>query len=375
MFYALEDTAVKSVQSVIPNDTTVLASPSNAANLVIIAHSSMMAQAQAWADYRRSQGITVAVVETSEIYDEFNYGVLSSDSIKSFLAYAASNWQTPPGYVLLIGDASFDSRNYQGTGYFNMVPTKFVDTIFSETGSDEALVDFNGDGLAELSIGRIPVRIPQQAADILARQISWEAAVTTPLTRGAVFAYDIYDANHNYDFGAWSGEIRDRLPVGTPVTMIGRESPTAQTDLITAFNAGPYLVNYSGHGTTGAWASTGFFWNGNVPQLVNPPASRPIYTMLTCLTGYFMNLTNDSLSELLLKSTNGGAISAWASTGETEPGVQQIMALRFYTQIGSGPPTLNRLGDLVRDAKAQVDAGSDVRLSWALLGDPMLKVK
>jgi hypothetical protein len=33
------------------------------------------------------------------------------------------------------------------------------------------------------------------------------------------------------------------------------------------------------------------------------------------------------------------------------------------------------MGDLIADAKAQVPAGADVRLSWALLGDPMLKVR
>src|SRR4030095_5509193 len=121
----------------VPNDPTILQSPTNGANLVIIAHASLMQQAQDWATYRRSQGISVVVAETSEIYDEFNYGVFSSDAIKSFLSYAANSWQTKPRYVLLIGDASFDSRNYEGTGYFNMVPTKFFDTVFSESGTDE----------------------------------------------------------------------------------------------------------------------------------------------------------------------------------------------------------------------------------------------
>jgi hypothetical protein len=333
----------------------------------------MMDQANAWANYRRSQGISVVVTESSEIYDEFNYGVFSSDAVKVFLAYATDNWQTPPAYVLLLGDASFDSRNYQGTGYWNMVPTKFVDTIFSEVGSDEALADFNGDGLSELAIGRIPTRIPQDAADILARQITWEAALpANPLSRGNVFAFDL---PNGYDFEGMSIRMRDQLPAGTPSTMVSRASATAQADLMTALNTGPYLVNYSGHGSTGVWASTGFFGIANVPQLVNSPSSRPIYTMLTCLNGYFMNLTNDSLAELLIKSPNGGAISAWASTGETTPDVQEIMGLRFYNQIGSGPASLNRLGDLIKDAKTVIPGGSDVRLSWALIGDPMLKVR
>lgn len=372
VYYAVEDTAAGSVQSVTANDPQLLTQPGNVANLVIIAYKDFIPQANAWADYRRSQGISVKVVEVSEIFDEFNYGVLSSDSIRSFLSYTVGNWQTAPGYVLLLGDATYDSRNYQGAGYFNLVPTKFVSTIFTETGSDEALADFDGDGLAEMAVGRIPVRTAQDAADILARQISWEAWTTPPINRGTLFAFDLPGS---YDFEGMSTRIRDQLPSGTAATMVGRASPTAQADLIAAMNTGKYLVNYSGHGSTGLWASSSFFSITNVPQLSMPPASRPIYTMLTCLNGFFVGVTNDSLSEVLLKSPNGGAVAAWASSGETTPDVQEIMALRFYNQIGSGPAWLNRIGDLIRDAKTQIPGGGDVRLSWALIGDPMLKVR
>lgn len=371
LFYAVEDTGLRNVQGIAANDPTLVSTSASAANLVIIAHKSLIAQAEAWATYRRSQGITVKVVEVSEIYDEFNYGVMSSESVKAFLAAASTTWQTPPGYALLMGDASYDSRNYQGTGYFNMVPTKFVTTIFTETGSDEALADFNNDGLAELAIGRIPVRTGILGDEILARQIAWEGALTAPLSRGVLFAFDIPGT---YDFDGMSIRIRDQLPAGTPNAMIGKASPTGAADLITSMNTGKYLINYSGHGSTRAWSNT-FFSANSVPQLNNPPASRSIYTMLTCLNGFFMALTEDSLAEVLLKASNGGAVAAWASSGETTPDVQEAMALRFYNQIGSGPANLNRLGDLIKDAKTQIPGGSDVRLSWALIGDPMLKVR
>ena len=355
LLYAVENTAVKSVVSAVPNDPTLLSSPANSANLVIISHKSLLGSAEAWANYRRSQGISVKVVEVSDIYDEYNYGVLSSDSIKDFLTDAETAWQTAPGYALLMGDASYDSRNYQGTGYFNMVPTKSCTTVFSEVGSDEALADFNNDGLSEIAIGRIPVRTTQFVNDILARQITWEAAVANPLSRGVLFAFDV---PNTYDFEGMSGRIRDQLPAGTPATFVGRASPTAQVDLITAMNTGKYLVNYSGHGTTGAWVVTGFFSILSVPDLNMQPQSRSIYTMLTCLNGYFMNVTNDSLAEALLKAPNGGAVAAWASTGETTPDVQEVMALRFYNQIGSGPASRSRIGDLINDAKTQIPAAA-----------------
>jgi len=100
-----------------------------------------------------------------------------------------------------------------------------------------------------------------------------------------------------------------------------------------------------------------------------------VFTLLTCLNGYFVQpaIGFESLAEVLLKAQNGGAAAVWASTGETTPDIQEIMATRFYQQLALG--NIKRLGDLVNDAKTVVNAGRDVRLSWVLLGDPMLKVR
>ena len=143
-------------------------------------------------------------------------------------------------------------------------------------------------------------------------------------------------------------------------------------------NTGKYIVNYSGHGSTGVWAATTFFGNNNIlcppgPTCVANFENESLFTLLTCLNGYFFSLTNDSLSENLLKTQNGGAVAVWASTGKTTPDVQLIMGVRFYNQLAAG--NLTRIGDLIRDAKTTIVGGSDVRLSWALLGDPMLKVR
>ena len=373
---AVEDSGLQTASSVTANDPANLKVTTHGARLVIITHKNWLTQAQNWANYRIGQGFSVKVVEVSEIYDEFNYGDLSSLSIRDFLQYAKTSWQTTPNYALLLGDASYDSRNYQGLGYNNFVPTHIVTTVFSETGSDDFLADFNGDGLAELAIGRVTARDAATVTNVLSKVQTFEAAAPTMQGRGMGFAYDCYDAQNNYDFEQYSIDLRNQLPGGITSTMIGRcdaASPdTPQTRLINRINAGPYLVNYSGHGTTGAWASTTFFSNSNVPSLTNAN-NQSIFTMLTCLNGYFLHYNNKSLAESLVESTTGGAVAAWASTGETTPDVQNVMANRFFIRLSSGP--LERLGDMVNDAKTVIPAGTDVRLSWALIGDPMLKVR
>lgn len=369
-YYAVEDSGLFAAHSISANDPALIGVPTHAANLLVIAHKGLMTEAEAWANYRRGQGFTAKVVNADEIYDEFNFGVLSANSVKAFLQYAKNNWQTAPQYVLLIGDASHDSRNYHSGGYFNMVPTKMIDTAEMETGTDEGMADFNNDGLAEIAVGRIPARTPQVVSETLAKVVQWESSLTpAPLSRGVLFAYDLLDG---YDFEGMSIRLRNQLPALTPSTMISRGAPNAQAAVINGINSGKYIANYSGHGTTGAWRDPSFFAVPQVPQLTNAN-NRTIFTMLTCLNGYFLNAHNESFAEVLLKAQNGGAVAAWASTGKTTPDIQELMGLRFFLKIGNG--SIPRLGDLIMDAKTQVPGGTDVRLSWALMGDPMLKVR
>jgi hypothetical protein len=373
LLFAVEDSQVLAPAAVTRNDGALLSSPTLGADLIIIAYKDFMAKAQVWADYREAQNISTMVVDVNEIFNEFNYGNVSSASIEDFLKYTYDNWQTRPGYVLLIGDATRDPRNYNNGGAFNLIPTRMVTTVFTETGSDEALADFDNDGLAEMAIGRIPARSDAQIDVVFAKVTNWETNLgNDPMGRGALFAVDQYDATNDIDFAAITDRIKSELPESTAKTIVNRTQANAQTDLIAAMNSGKYIVNYTGHGATGTWAAQNFFWLGNVGSLTND-GSESLMTMLTCLNGYFLFPSTNGLGEALLNHNNGGAVASWASTGLTSPDIQEVMARRFYQKLGEG--NIPRLGDLIKDAKSVISRTSDVRLSWALLGDPMLKVR
>jgi hypothetical protein len=375
----VEDSGLLSPASIGPNNPSTLATPGHNANLIIVSYKDFLTQANAWADYRRGQGFSVEVVDVDDIYDEFNYGVLSANSLRDFFNYAKTNWQTPPSYILLIGDGTYDPRGFEGEGFWDLIPAMLVDTVQIETASDDAFVDFNNDGLGEIPIGRIPARNPSMASTVFTKTMTFEQLSTTQnLSRGVLFAYQ---PPKGYDFMASSQGLRDQLPAGTTSIMVGQCDPNfptfpcdpnAHTTLLTEVNNGRYLVNFAGHGSTGVWISTSFFSLLDVPSMTN--ASAPsIFTMLTCLNGYFQNAGNSSFAEDLVNAPNGGAAAAWASSGTTTPDIQELMARRFYSQIGSG--NIPRLGDLILDAKTQLPFGRDVRLSWVLLGDPMLKTR
>lgn len=375
VMFALSDSAILSPFSVAPNAPSTLTTSNHNADLVIITYKTWAAQANDWAAYRRAQDLSVEVVNVEDIYDEYNFGVLSSLSIKNFLQYAAGNWQTAPKYVLLVGDATYDPKNYSGTGYNSFIPTRLVDTVYTESGSDDWLADFNGDGLTEIAIGRIPTKnsafVTQQLAKVTAFEQSLASNGLTQ--RGALFASDV---PNGYDFQGLSERVRQQLPQSVPSVAVNRTESDANSHLLSEMNNSKFIVNYSGHGTTADWSdpNSGFFNKTIAGQLSNNNLS--IFTMLTCLNGYFISpnqsAAGDSLSETLL-STQKGAVASWASSGLTTPDVQEIMATRFYQQLGAG--NMIRLGDLIKDAKGEISYGRDVRLSWVLLGDPTLKVR
>lgn len=366
VMYAVEDASILQPASLVANIPSSLKSAGHQADLLIISHKNFFVQAEEWAAYRRQQGMKVEVLDVEDIFDEFNYGVTRADSVRTFLQYTKDNWEIAPNYVLLIGDATYDPKNYFGLNA-NFVSTRLVDTVFSETGSDETMADFNDDGLAEIAVGRIPARDTATVTLAFNKLKAFELTVATGLNRGAVFAYDLPDG---YDFQGLSTRLANQLPTGVPRTMIGREMPNANTQIMNSINGGPFIVNYSGHGNLGVWATTGFFSNIHASQLTNNNLS--FFTLLTCLNGYFINPT-DSLSEFLLKNPNGGGVAIWASTGLTTPDVQETMATRFYNRLAAG--NIPRIGDLIKDAKTSINSGRDVRLSWALLGDPTMRVR
>ena len=62
---------------------------------------------------REAEGITTSVVPVEEIYDAFGYGDPSPDAINAFVTYAVAQWESPaPAYLLLVGDATTDTRGY-----------------------------------------------------------------------------------------------------------------------------------------------------------------------------------------------------------------------------------------------------------------------
>jgi len=369
---AFSDSQKKHPSSIRANVSSSWRRKEQAADLLIIARADFFASVDKLKTARQKQGLKVALVDIEDIYDEFNYGEKSPQTMKDFLSFAADNWKVAPRFVLLIGDASFDARNYLGAGDFDLVPTKLVDTEFMETASDDWFADFNGDGLAEMAVGRLPARTFGEADVMIAKILDYASG------RPAEEALLVADINDGYDFETATRQLRPLLPSSLRVQEIDRgglDPATSKRQLLEAINRGPLVVNYAGHGNADLWRGE-LLTGGDAGSLAN--SERPtVFVMMTCLNGYFQDPLLDGLAESLMKVEGGGAVAVWASSGMTLPMEQWLMNQQLYrllfgrSSIGAAPMML---GDAVVRAKASI-GDQDVRRTWILFGDPTMQMR
>src|SRR5262249_50606726 len=350
---------------------------------------------------RKSQGVSVVVIDAIDLYDEFSFGQKTPQAIRDFLLYARTYWQKPPRFVLLAAKGSYDPKNYLGEGDFDLVPAKLIDTRQLETASDDWFVDFNNTGLPEMAIGRLPARTPQEMSLMVGKIISYE---TAPQHGGALL---VSDASDDFNFAAATLGLKPLLPAGfTPIVIDRGATPaTAKMDLLNGINQGQRIVNYAGHGTVDLWRDS-LLTDEDAVALANGQ-DLPMFVMMTCLSGAFDDPGLDSISESLLKAQNGGAVAVWASSGVNEPGGQVALNRNLYQLLfaakgssggiqpadkggngggsggggggkgggGVGTPSIGlTIGEAAARAKTGV-ADQDVRKTWILFGDPAMRLR
>lgn len=388
--YAFTDANVRAPKQVLYDTPSSLKTTGNQADLIVISHANFKTavQVQALVNLRISEGLAVDVVDVQDVFDEFgtSFGAKDPLAIREFLEYAKNNWANPkPKYVLLVGDGTYDPRNYLGLGTTDFIPALFVDAGFApEPPSDDALADFNGDGLPELAVGRLPVNTEAEANAMALKIVGY--ASSTPRAKSALLVSDNNDRN-DYVFRSFSDDLQFNalIPSGVSPANIVRvdrtDSPPANPnpgsdqakhdEVVAEASEGPTIVNWFGHGTVGGWnGSPPLLHAVDVPNLTNV-GKLSLYLMMTCQNAYYVNPQVSSLAEALLRGANG-AFAVWGSSGDTVP-TGQVVAAKEATKILLTDPS-KRLGDAMLVAKAAV-SDIDVRRTWTLIGDPTSRLK
>ncbi|HEV2722469.1 MAG TPA: C25 family cysteine peptidase, partial [Thermoanaerobaculia bacterium] len=364
---AFDDSRILTPSEMAANRPSTWSDKKGSADLLIISNSAFLQAASALPPVRQRDGISSALIDVEDLYDEFNFGIRGPEAIRSFLQ-STTQWRTRPRWVLLVGDASIDPRNYMGMGAYDFLPTKLIDTALLKTMSDDWIADVDGDGAPDFAIGRIPVRTPEDAALVFGKITSRG----TPSGTWANSVLSVFDRPIGWDFAASAAAANAYVPRSMALQTIDfAHSASPHDDVVNAMNQGQLLVDYVGHGAVELWGLDGVFTSPDATALSN--GNRlPFVVAMNCLNGYFADLFSYSMAEALLEAPNGGAVAVWASSALTEPDGQQTMNTELMRQLfGGSNPTI---GEAVNRAKAVV-RDPDVRKSWILFGDPSMKLK
>ena len=314
--------------------------PSNRADLLIVTHPNFINDLQPLADFHRNfHNLEVKMVNVEDIYNHFSWGLFDPLAIRDFLKYAYQNWSNPrPTYSLLVGDGSYDYKNYLGTGSVNYIPPFAQQSNVSDDNyiyfgslgyydSDSSLGQDRG---LDMVISRWPAKnsfdvqnITQKVIDYLSQPElgSWKNLVTL-----------VADDEYNPDLGAtdekfhtdYSEEIAQSIvPPEFNLSKIyaiefpfdvNRKKPTAEDAIVNQINSGTLIMNYMGHGNPDVWAHESIFKRTqDIPRLRNGKR-LPLISTFSCSIGFFDNPNSEGMAEELLRASGGGAVATVAAT-------------------------------------------------------------
>jgi hypothetical protein len=339
-FVAVSTSALPSPQAVTRVDPPAVdwRDPANGADYIVITHPAFRAAADRLAGHRKAEGMRVAVVDLdAAFFDAFSDGIYTPRAIRSFLALAYAQWQSPaPAYVVLIGDGHFNLKHFPGeygnpSAIFMPPNLEFVDPVQGEVDNTNQLAAVVGDDvLPDMAIGRIPVNSAAQAEAVVDKIIAYESAGPQAWGRRHLFITDdVPDAAG--DFVAMAERmIAESVPPGAKADRVyfddylnqrcgGAICPEGVAATRSAITStlnitGALLVNFIGHGALERWTHQAIFSNPNVATLHNGDR-LPVVLSWTCLDGYWDHPRITSLAETLLRAPNAGAVSTFSPTG------------------------------------------------------------
>ncbi len=370
----LGPSAFKTVSRVAPMHDAEMVAEVADADYLIIAHPSLASSAEPLAQWRARQGLETAIVTTEQVYDAFGHGTESPIALRAFL----SSLRPGPRFVLLLGKASYDYRDYTRGPNRNLVPTYLLDTPhLNQAGSDNWFVaKSETDIRPAAAIGRIPAKTPEQADAVTKKIIEYESGFANAAWRKrATFISD--DKEESFPLMAESLAARLAPSVSglqLPLASFDNDLKAARAKVIQQWNAGSLMLTYVGHGSLETWAEGPLLGVGNLGEIKN--GNRlPLLVTPTCLDGYFYHPSKDSLAESLLFKSDGGVIAGIVPTGLSVPSAQsEIMSALFDELMRNRTPTVGE-GLMRAKQKEELETPEvkEVIETFVLLGDPALR--
>jgi len=341
--------------------------------MLIICNNNFLNAMQPFVAHKNYRGLNTEIVN-------MDYVGSTAVHLRDYIKYRYDNDKSI-AFVLLVGDHA-------------QMPSLLV----NDRASDPSFSLVSGsDNYPDIIIGRFSAENVAHVQTMVARSITYEnmleqdwfhSGVGIASSQGAGAGDDneadwehsrnIRTSLLNWHYNAVS-ELYDGSKGGSDAA--GNPSSTMLRDLV---NAGVSIINYTGHGTTSSWITTGFS-NYNINALTNDN-KLPFIFSVACSNGNFTSSSN-CFAESWLRAKNsntnkptgaigfyGSSISQdWAPPMQAQDKFNELLVKGHYLRFGalcyaSSWSMMNVYGDQTGES------GANMFLTWHIFGDPSLVV-
>ncbi|MCU0349559.1 MAG: type IX secretion system sortase PorU [Flavobacterium sp.] len=380
---------------------------------LIITPFSLRNQAETLANFHKNNnGLSVKVVTTESIYNEFSTGKQDIAAIRNFIKYVYWNASTAENrvrYVNLFGDASYDYKNripnnsnivpiFHGfnpnasesnnTSNMSLFSSFMSDDFFGLMDDNEGQMLSGVDGI-DIAVGRMLVDSPQQAQEMVNKVLEYHEAPSYGRWRNNYVIYSD-DADDLTDSGLQFrlDDLADNLVAEKPFVNVkkihtdsylqqvaagGDRYPQAKAEFLNALDLGALVFNYFGHGNEEFLARERLFERLDAQNLRNR-YRYPLFITITCEFTRFDDPGRPTGGEFMYWNKEGGAIALVATTRQIGVSTGLIMNNYLSEQLYAfGSFEYPTIAEALRRAKL-LPGTSDNRRVISFIGDPAMKL-
>ena len=303
------------------------------ADLLIVVYDDFYEEILPLAEWRHMTGIESKVVKWSDIGED-------SEDLEAYVQEAYYNWEQPPSFLLIVGDADHVPVNYKYNHPYH----------YEKTGTDHWYATFEGDDyLPELHTGRISVEDEDELTIVVNKILDYSKTPYMDINwfddvlLGACEEYGrffVYTSERIFDFLDPAGYNCNRQ-------YVGGSPPGSQQGVIEAINNGVIIANHRDHGAS---MNDGYYYTGwSSPRfttddiLYNIENGRmlPVMFSLNCDSGWFDGETDlnsgnyESIGEIGIRVEDRGFAAVIASSRVSYSGYNDELCCGLFDAIWS----------------------------------------
>lgn len=369
---------------------TNLRSSSRGADYILITNKLLQNSANQYKSFiENSYNLRVELIYDNDIYDEFSFGMLEAEAIKSFLINAYRNWIPPkPTFLTLIGDANYDYKDV-----LTPAPTprkKNILTSFGNPVSDIWYVMWDTVNVyfPQMYVGRIPANNDaevllylQKHQKYLQRKFDYfnksylffsGGDANKPSELAQIIAANDYVMNNIIKTLPLAGNATHFYKTINPPSNFG---PYSLEFVQKTIDEGGLFISYIGHSGTRTWDNS----INEVEHIKNKYNDRfPLISDFGCSTGKFAEPDVNAFGELFIcQSPNGQAIAYLGNSSWGYLSTSLRFPRYFYEiLIGDSLKGIGRAHTLAKIRQLNETGSGDVNRVFTycnlLFGDPII---